>query len=83
MEDGASRDMKLKLKRIVSMLTRMAMKFDGVEESSVEHAVVIDYEYVHRDAEHKHERKPEPGRLGLHHCGPLPHHRTCGSASGG
>ncbi|TWT76816.1 hypothetical protein Pla100_63500 [Neorhodopirellula pilleata] len=54
--------MKLKLKRVVSMLTRMAIKFDGVGESSVDYAELIDYEHEHRDAEHKHERKPEPGR---------------------
>ena len=58
----ASRDMKIKLKRIVSMLTRMAMKFDGVSESSEDYAVAIDYEHEHRDAEHEHEREPEPGR---------------------
>ena len=42
--------MKFKLKRIVSMLTRMAMKFDRVCESSIDYAVAIEYE--HRDAEH-------------------------------
>ncbi|WP_153555658.1 four helix bundle protein [Roseimaritima sediminicola] len=57
-----SREMKLKLKRIVSMLTRMAMKFDGVGESAVDYAVAIDYEHEHRDAEHEHEREPEPSR---------------------
>ena len=56
-----SRDLKLKLKRVVSMLTRMAIKFDGVGESSVDYAVVIDYEHEHRDAEHEHERRPEIG----------------------
>ena len=60
LDDVASRDMKLQLKRIVSMLTRMAMKFDGVSESSAKYAAAIDYE--HRDAEHEHEREPEPGR---------------------
>jgi len=53
LDDVASRDTKLQLKRIVSMLTRMAMKFDGVSESSVEYAVAI---------EHEHEREPEPSR---------------------
>jgi four helix bundle protein len=57
-----SRDMKLKLKRVVSMLTRMAIKFDGVGESSVDYAAAIDYEHEHRDAEHEHERGPEPSR---------------------
>ena len=54
--------MKLKVKRIVSMLTRMAMKFDGVSEASVDYTVAIDYEHKHRDAEHEYEREPEPGR---------------------
>jgi four helix bundle protein len=54
-----SPEMKLKLKRVVSMLTRMAIKFDGVGESSVDYAAVIDYEYEHRFTEHEHERKPE------------------------
>ncbi|TWU01482.1 four helix bundle protein [Neorhodopirellula pilleata] len=57
-----SRDMKLTLKRVASMLTRMAIKFDGVGESSYNYLAVIDYEHEHRDAEHEHERKPEPGR---------------------
>ena len=56
-----SRELKVKLKRIVSILTRMAMKFDGVREPSVVYAVAIDYEHEHRDAEHEHDRdKPEP-----------------------
>ena len=60
--DSTSRDLKSKLKRIVAMLTRMAMKFDGVKEPSVDYAVAIDYEHEHRDAEHEHERGPEPSR---------------------
>ena len=56
-----SRELKVKLKRIVSMLTRIAMKLDGVREPSVGYAVAIDYEHEHRDAEHEHDRdKPEP-----------------------
>ena len=62
LDDATSRSLKSKLKRIVSMLTRMAMKFDGVSESSIEYAVAIDYEHEHRDAEHEHEREPEPSR---------------------
>ncbi len=62
LEVEASRELKRKIRRIVSMLTRMAMKFDGVNESSVEYAAAIDYEHEHRDAEHEHEREPEPGR---------------------
>ena len=33
--------MKRKLKRVVSMLTRMAMKFDDVNQSSVDYTVAI------------------------------------------
>ena len=44
------------------MLTRMAMKFDGVSESPVDYTVAIDYEHEHRDAEHEHEREPEQNR---------------------
>ncbi len=35
------------------MLTRMAMKFEGVSESLVECTFGIDYEHEHRDAEHE------------------------------
>ena len=42
------------------MLTRMAMKFDGVSESSSEYNQIGDYEHEHRDAEHEHEEEPEP-----------------------
>ena len=37
------------------MLTRMAMKFDGVSDSLVEYTLGVDYEHEHRDAEHEHE----------------------------
>ena len=56
--------MKSMLHRIVAMLTRMAMKFDGVAESSATYAAEIDYDYEHRCAEHEHdsrtEETPEP-----------------------
>ena len=56
--------MKAILHRIVAMLTRMAMKFDGVAESSAGYHTEIDYEHEHRDAEHEHEvsapKTPEP-----------------------
>jgi hypothetical protein len=45
--------MKAMLHRIVAMLTRMAMKFDGVAESSAAYAADIDYDYEHRFAEHE------------------------------
>ena len=58
-DDVASREWKSKLKRIVAMLTKMAMKFDGVREPSGNYIVAIDYQHEHRDAEHEHEREPE------------------------
>lgn len=43
------------LKRFVSMLTRMAMKFDGVAESAATYRAAIDYEHEreHRFAEYE------------------------------
>ena len=62
-DDDAMKEM---LHRIVAMLTRMAMKFDGVAESSVEYDAGVDYEHEHRFAEHEHEvgteETPEPCR---------------------
>ena len=40
--------------RIVAMRTRMAVKFDGVGESSMEYDAEIDYDNEHRFAEHEH-----------------------------
>ena len=57
LDAGLSLTMKRKLKRIVSMLTRMAMKLNGVAESQAEYNAIDDYE--HRCAEHEHEGKPE------------------------
>jgi four helix bundle protein len=56
--------MKAMLQRIVAMLTRMAMKFDGVAEDSAEYSAEIDYDYEHRYAEHEHEGGSDelPGR---------------------
>ncbi|RLS71230.1 MAG: hypothetical protein DWH99_08830 [Planctomycetota bacterium] len=42
---------------IVAMLTRMAMKFDGVSESSTEYNQSVDYEH---DYEHEHEHESTP-----------------------
>jgi four helix bundle protein len=53
------RDLRSRLVRIVAMLTRMAMKFDSVSESSREYNHSSDYEHEHRDAEHEHEEEPE------------------------
>ncbi len=66
MDSDSSDKLKRLLRRIVSMLTRMAMKFDGVAESKVDYSAAFDYEHEHehRDAEHEHEieEKPEPSR---------------------
>ena len=55
LDEVTSREMKLMLQRIVSMLTRMAMKFERVGEPLAEYAVSFDYE--HRDAEHEQEHE--------------------------
>ena len=52
-------ELKSKLVRIVAMLTRMAMKFDGVSDSLVKYTLDLDYEHEHRDAEHEHEEMPK------------------------
>ncbi len=55
---GVSREtdheLKSRLVRIVAMLTRMAMKFDGVAESQGEYTLGIDHEQEH---EQEHESK--------------------------
>ena len=56
----SSRGMKRTLHRIVSMLTRMAMKFGGVAETLAGCRVESDYEHEHRFAEHEHEAATEP-----------------------
>ena len=55
--------MKRKLHRIVSMLTRMAMKCDGVAEVGAGYQADSHYEHEHRAAEREHEAstEPEPG----------------------
>ena len=47
------------------MLTRMAMKFDGVSDSLVEYTLGVDYEHEHRDAEHEHEEVPFPFQVNV------------------
>ena len=44
-------DLKSKMVRIVAMLTRMAMKFDGVSETLSEY---------NQSGEHEHGEEPEP-----------------------
>jgi hypothetical protein len=51
--------MKAMLHRIVEMLTRMAMKFDGVAEPDAEYVAEIDCDNEHRCAEHEHEAQTE------------------------
>jgi four helix bundle protein len=51
--------MKAMLQRIVAMLTRMAMKFDGVAEPVAAYDANIDYDSEHRCAEHEHEDQAE------------------------
>jgi four helix bundle protein len=51
-------DLKLRLVRIVAMLTRMARKLDSVSESSCEYNHSGEHE--HRNAEHEQEEEPEP-----------------------
>ena len=49
--------MKAKLKRIVAMLTRLAMRSNSAAEPSVCHEPALDYEHEHRFAEHEHEHE--------------------------
>ena len=56
-QDDAS--MKAMLHRIVAMLTRMAMKFDGVAEPVAAFDADIDYDNEHRCAEHEHVVRAE------------------------
>jgi four helix bundle protein len=69
-------ELKSRLVRIVAMLIRMAMKFDGVSESSSEYNHADDFEHEHRDAEHEHDEKPESGKgdppYTTGHAGPHP-----------
>jgi hypothetical protein len=51
--------MKAMLHRIVAMLTRMAMKFDGVAEPLAAYDAEIDFDNEHRYAEHEHEHEHE------------------------
>jgi len=57
---ASSLAMKQKLKRIVSMLTRMTMKFNGVTESQAEYNAIDDYDHEHEHRYAEHEEKLEP-----------------------
>ena len=53
-------DLESRLVWIVATLTRMAMKFDGVSESSSEFNSSVDYEHEHRPprrTEHEHDEE--------------------------
>ena len=55
-------DLESRLVWIVAKLTRMAMKFDGVSESSSEYNSSVDYEHEHRPprrTEHEHDEETE------------------------
>ena len=52
-------DLKSKLVRIVAMLTRMAMKFDGVSETLSEYNQSGEHEHEH-EHENAHDEEPEP-----------------------
>ena len=55
-------DLESRLVWIVAKLTRMAMKFDGVSESSSEFNSSVDYEHEHRPprrTEHEHDEEPK------------------------
>jgi four helix bundle protein len=54
----SSREMKIRRKRIVSMLTRMVMKVDAVSGSRAWYDA--DVEHEHRCAEHEHDWRAEP-----------------------
>ena len=45
--------LKGKLKRVVAMLPRLAMRSDRVSETAVSDDTAIDYEHEHRCAEHE------------------------------
>ncbi len=50
MDATTSYQLKKKLKRIVSMLTRMAMKFDRVSESTAHYGVDNEHEHEHEES---------------------------------
>ena len=62
-DDRAHDELKRLLHRIVSMLTRLIARSDGVAESPAEYNYGIEYEYRGAEYEYKYDRdrKPEPG----------------------
>ncbi len=51
--------MKAMLHRVVAMLTRMTMQYDGGAESVAAYDAQIDYNDQHRYAEHEHEHESQ------------------------
>ena len=66
---------KVMLHRIVATLAQMAMKFDGVAETSAGHQAGIDYTCEHRFAEHEAGAKevPKPSHAPEPGLRPFPH----------
>ena len=56
-------DLKRSLHRIVSMLTRLIARSEGVSEPPTEYNAGVEYEYRDAEYEYKYDRdKPEPSR---------------------
>ncbi len=53
MEDSSSVKLKAKLKRIVAMLTRLALRAENVSESPTSYGIEYEHEHEHRCAEHE------------------------------
>ena len=53
MEDSSSVKLKAKLKRIVAMLTRLALRAENVSESPTSYGIDYEHEHEHRFAEHE------------------------------
>jgi len=68
----AARRWNVPRSRTFSLLTRMAMKGDGVGESQAEYRELVDDEHEHRFAEHEHEHEYRSGaRIGRARAQPL------------
>ena len=58
------RELKTKLHRIVSMLTRLIARSEVVAEPTAEYNAKVEYKYEYHEAEYDYDesRKPEPSR---------------------
>jgi len=54
MADEMNRELRIKLVRIVSTLTLVAMKFEKISEPETAYAISSNYDY---DYEHEHEHR--------------------------